>query len=294
MPNTKYPIVLAHGIARFDFLLNYFNRNLSMFGFDIAVAADGLHYFKGIARHLRNNGFDVYHSSVSFAAGVEQRAADLTAEVNKALQLKGADKVHIIAHSMGGLDARRMIVRHSMADKVASLTTIGTPHLGTTLADYKLAHEGDEIIRLLENVLDLKGFRDLTTTACLAFNREAESAEAANEVVYQTYAASEDRQLVFTPLQAAWRIINDREGANDGLVAVTSQHWTTQLTRADGSTKPVKQHSFPVPADHLNEIGWWDLSELRKLDWLGGGAFHAAAKYEAQIRNVYSEIARNL
>jgi triacylglycerol esterase/lipase EstA (alpha/beta hydrolase family) len=41
--------------------------------------------------------------------------------------------VHIIAHSMGGLDARHLIVDIvTMADKVGTLATIGTPHLGTS------------------------------------------------------------------------------------------------------------------------------------------------------------------
>ena len=291
---TAYPIVLAHGIARFDFLVNYFMKNLGLFGLNVGAASDSLHYFKGVARHLRNHGYDVYHASVSFAAGVERRAADLTGEVNKALQIKGADKVHIIAHSMGGLDARHMIVRNGMSDKVASLTTIGTPHLGTTLADYKLAHEGDKIIRVLENVLDLAGFMDLTTTACAAFNSEAETKEAANDVFYQTYAGSEERKLIFTPLQASWRIISEREGANDGLVSCTSQNWAAELRGENGRRKPVARHVFPVPADHLNEVGWWDLSELRKFDWLGGGAFDASENYEARIRNVYLEIANHL
>lgn len=294
MPTTgNYPIVLAHGIARFDFLVNYFIKNLGLFGLELGTAADGLHYFKGIARHLRNNGFDVYHASVSFAAGVERRAADLKGEVTKVLDLKRAKKVHVIAHSMGGLDARHMIVRHGMADKVVSLTTIGTPHLGTSFADYKLKHEGDEIIRLLDNVLDLKGFSDLTRKACAKFNSESEHAEATNEVIYRTYAGAEDRRLTFTPLQASWKIIDENEGANDGLVSVTSQNWVARLA-GDGIVKTIQQHAFPVPVDHLNEVGWWDLSELRKFDWADGGIFKASQKYEAQIRDAYLDMARNL
>ena len=46
--------------------------------------------------------------------------------------------MHLIAHSMGGLDARHMIVREGMAERVASLTTVGTPHNGTPVAVKKL------------------------------------------------------------------------------------------------------------------------------------------------------------
>ena len=40
-------------------------------------------------------------------------------------------KVNIIAHSLGGLDARQMLTHLGMGSRVASLTTVGTPHRGT-------------------------------------------------------------------------------------------------------------------------------------------------------------------
>ncbi|MGH9904571.1 MAG: hypothetical protein ACRD8U_03180, partial [Pyrinomonadaceae bacterium] len=88
---NSYPIILAHGIARFDFLLNFFNRSFDALGLNIGIQNDALHYFRGIASHLRANGFDVSQSSVSFAAGGERRAADLRDEVNKGLNIKGRE-----------------------------------------------------------------------------------------------------------------------------------------------------------------------------------------------------------
>ncbi|HEX8098381.1 MAG TPA: hypothetical protein VF507_10105, partial [Pyrinomonadaceae bacterium] len=82
---NSYPIVLAHGIARFDFLAANLLRTLGLFGLDLELPMDGLNYFKGIARHLRDNGYDVYQSRVSFAAPLQRRAQDLREEVNKAL-----------------------------------------------------------------------------------------------------------------------------------------------------------------------------------------------------------------
>ncbi|MEJ7711394.1 MAG: alpha/beta fold hydrolase [Pyrinomonadaceae bacterium] len=292
--NAKFPIILAHGIARFDFLVHNFTRNLALFNFNSNFAADELHYFKGIARHLRNHGFDVYESSVGFASGVERRAEELSLEVRRVLEWRGAEKAHIIGHSMGGLDARHMIVRHDMSERVASLTTVGTPHLGTTLADLRLAEGGgEELIELLNNVIDLHGFHDLTTEVCQRFNDSARNTEAENSVVYQTYASAEDRRLIFTPLQRAWKVIHEREGDNDGLVSLVSQSWQPQLVSDSGKVKTINQHRFPVPADHLNEIGWWDLNQLRDLD-AGTSVFRAAESYEAKIRDVYLDIARSL
>ena len=169
--HQNHPIVLAHGIARFDFLLAHLLQTTSLFGLDLTLPTDGINYFKGIARHLRDQGFDVYQSQVSFAAPVTKRAEDLRAEVNKVLALKQSAKVHIIAHSMGGLDARHMIATLGMADKVASLTTIGTPHNGTSFADWGIKNGGSALIESLKNVLDIAGAQDLTTQACAAFNQ---------------------------------------------------------------------------------------------------------------------------
>jgi triacylglycerol lipase len=291
---NDYPVVLAHGIARFDFLLAHLLRNLALVGLPLEPAADGLHYFKGIGRHLRRHGFDVAHTNVSFAAGVETRAADLRREITTLLQVRGKRKVHIIAHSMGGLDARHMLVKLDMADKVASLTTVGTPHLGTSFADWGLEHQGHEVIRLLRDVIDLGGFSDLATDACRRFNEEAEASEAANEVFYQTYGSSEDRGLIVVPLQASWDIIQQAEGANDGLVSRQSQRWTVRLHGSNGSTKTVPQHDFPLSADHLNEVGWWDFNQLRQVNLFQTPLFAAIQQYEASIQDVYREMAEEV
>ncbi len=305
MAQQTYPIALAHGIARFDFLTDSFKlKSQMLFGsiFDdiilhlgqhgIKVTKDRLHYFRGILSHLEDNGFDVHHTRVSFAHGLETRANDLKNQINAVLATTGSDKVHIIAHSMGGLDSRFMIARLGTADKVASLTTIGTPHLGTSFADYKLARGGDEIIELVSKAIDLRGFGDLSRPACKKFNESVRDAEATNDVFYQTYSSSEERNQIFSLLQLSWDIINKDEGANDGLVPVTAQKWQAEIIADDGTVKKIAQKQFPLPADHLNQVGWWDLNELHgfgKLNPIG-----SRMRYETEIKKVYLEIARGL
>jgi triacylglycerol lipase len=301
-----YPIALACGIARFDFLTDSFNReSRKLFGdvFDkiilhlanhgVAVVTDGLHYFRGIQSFLNADGFDVHHTRVGFATSLADRAADLKAQVTEILKTTGAEKAHVIAHSMGGLDSRSMISRLGMADKVASLTTIGTPHLGTSFADMKLARGGQDFIEGIGNAVDLRGFEDLTRPACKKFNEAVRNDEAANKVYYQTYSASEERDAVFIFLQLSWDIIKKEEGDNDGLVALPSQAWQAEIVGDDGKRKKVVQKKFPVRADHLNEVGWWDLNELHgmtaKLFSLG-----ARERYETSIKEAYREIARDL
>ena len=155
-------ILLAHGIFRFDKLSEVFRQD---FGIDV-----GPRYFDGIADGLRAHGFDVHEPDVSFAGSLSERAGDLRNRLERILAA-GAGSVHVIAHSMGGLDARMVLADHpELATRVSCLTTIGTPHLGTTSADRALQLGGRLLISALLPIIDLRGFKDLTTSACHAFN----------------------------------------------------------------------------------------------------------------------------
>lgn len=285
-----FPIVLAHGIARFDVLREKLDEELNL---PDNPLEDELQYFKNIRTYLGANGFPVvFNTNVDFAGSVEIRAAQLKNEI---LGKTDAEKVHIIAHSMGGLDARKMIVDLDMAEKVASLTTIGTPHLGTILADRVISQGGSLWIDFLQKAvnLNLDGFNDLTITACEAFNNRAEDEEAKNDVFYQTYSSFEQGNDVFLPLAASWLFIRAIEGRNDGLVPVRSQQWKSELVAQDGTRKKIVQKEFPIPADHLNQVGWWDWEEA--VSPFFGGSFHnQKANYEGQIKNIYLGIANDL
>jgi hypothetical protein len=77
---------------------------------------DDWHYFKGIRTMLKRNGFVVCHSSVSWAADVDTRAEDLRKNISNILERENYEKVNIIAHSMGGLDARHTELANARAD----------------------------------------------------------------------------------------------------------------------------------------------------------------------------------
>lgn len=288
MPNEKFPIILAHGIARFDILLEILKEKLKLPDTELE---ERFHYFKGIKPYLEAHRFTVFHPNQDFAGSVQLRSGQLKQRVDQALAQTGAAKVHIIAHSMGGLDARHMIVDLGMADKVASLTTIGTPHRGTILADHVLSHGGVLLMDVLKRVTNVDGFVDLTITSCEQFNLRAEDSEARNSVAYQTYASAEDFRRVFAPLIPSWLFINEHEGRNDGLVPFASQQWTEELIASDGQRKKVLRKEFPFPADHLNQVGWWDPQEAI----LGfTSVLKQVANYEEQIKKVYLEIAESV
>jgi len=300
-----FPIVLAHGIARFDFLRESiqlqterlfgvsFDSILShLNGHGIHLHTDNLHYFRGIRSQLEDEGFVVRQTNVGFATSLVSRAHDLRSQIEGVLQDTGGPKVHIIAHSMGGLDSRFIISRLGMEDRIASLTTIGTPHFGSSFADAGIEAGGEVLVNSISNVIDVRGLEDLRSDACKNFNESVADNEAKNPVFYQTYAAAEEHDMVFSVLQPSSKEITKREGPNDGLVSLVSQAWVSELVASDGTKKTVPSHTFPVPADHLNEVGWWDLDELR-----GTGSFNkliAKDAYEQKIRQVYSGIARDL
>lgn len=288
---ATFPILLVHGIARFDILAVIIREGLNI---PDNSHIDQFDYFKGIKNHLEANGFTVSAPNLSFAGSIDVRATGLIDHVNEVLQRTGSQKVHIIAHSMGGLDARHMIVDKGMAGQVATLTTIGTPHHGTSVADQIARPGGQVLVQKLDRLIDVDGFADLTTAACEQFNRRAEDAEAKNGIAYQTYAAWEKLPDVFGPLVPSWLVVSKHEGKNDGLVSVRSQQWTPELIANDGTRKQIVQQKFPFQADHLNELGWWDLEETIIPLFSGVSIVQQALNYEQRVRDVYLQIAQGL
>ncbi len=280
-----FPIILAHGICRFDVLLGggetEDNRD-----------DDSRHYFKNIRSTLRTEGgFTVYHTRVNWAGSADERAADLKPQVERVLRETGAAKVNIIAHSMGGLDVRHLLFNcrnELLHERVASVTTIGTPHRGTRFADWGIDHFG-ELQKFLDAALvDVKGLRDLTITECAKFNHRPEviafeaiykfEAHNPGDVQFRTYAGAQPLARVFAPLKIPFEYILVNEGDNDGLVSVASATW---------------DHQYFVPpvlnADHLNEIGWWDEDEEFLLVF-----GEKRAHLERRVQDLYLTIARNL
>ncbi len=111
---TRNPIVLVHGL----------------FGFDRIAGYD---YFFGIPDALARGGADVHVVSVSALNDEEVRGEQLLAQVQTILATTGAEQVNLIGHSQGGLSVR--YVASVRPDLVSSVTTVGTPHKGSAVAD---------------------------------------------------------------------------------------------------------------------------------------------------------------
>lgn len=115
---TIYPVVLVHGL----------------FGFDAIGPVD---YFFGVAPALRASGATVYVTQVSAANDSETRGEQLLAELRRLKAAYGHAKFNLIGHSQGGPTAR--YVAAVAPDLVASVTTVGSPHAGSPVADDILA-----------------------------------------------------------------------------------------------------------------------------------------------------------
>lgn len=111
---TRYPIVLVHGL----------------FGFDSALGVD---YFYGIPEALRRDGAKVYVAQVSAANSTEVRGEQLLAQVKIILAITGAPKVNLIGHSHGGPTTR--YVAGVAPQLVASVTSVGGVNRGSRVAD---------------------------------------------------------------------------------------------------------------------------------------------------------------
>jgi triacylglycerol lipase len=203
----KNPIVLAHGLFGFD--------ELHLFGKHLA----GLQYWRGIREALRKNNIEVITTSVTPSGSIEARAAELAAQI--ATKANGR-KVNIIAHSMGGLDARYMISQLKPKNlTVLSLTTIATPHRGSAFADFVFDRIGAKHVPLAYKLLETIG---METGAFSQLTRKYMS-ETFNpktpdlpDVRYYSYGASLEPRI-WTTFRISHNIIKRMEGAaNDGLV----------------------------------------------------------------------------
>jgi triacylglycerol lipase len=217
------PIVLAHGLFGFERI-----------GLGPVTLAS---YFRGIPESLRAAGNRVLATHVPPIAGVYRRARRLGEQIEAAFP---GEPVHVIGHSMGGLDARLLAADHAWDGKILSLTTIGTPHLGSSLADFAKLRVG-RIYRLLEALgIDHRGFLDVTRRAAGKFHA---AVVVPDSVRCFSIAGDPSTDEVCWPLRRLHAALRELEGPNDGLVSVESAcAFGTKLT--------------PWSLDHLGQMNW--------------------------------------
>jgi len=234
---TRYPIVLVHGLLGFG---------------QLGIGRENAkYYFKGVREDLTRLGYSVFLTKVGDRDGVAVRAAQLKRRINRIT----SGKVNIIAHSMGGLDARYMIAHLDMANRVASLTMISTPHRGSAYADWGVEHVGGALKLFKTLGIEIQALYDLTTDACKKLN---ETTPDSPGVKYISYSGSQPHKKICTYLRSAHKVILKAEGPNDGLVSVRSAKWG--------------EYRGNLAADHLNQI--CRKGPLERKETFDGPAFY--------------------
>lgn len=223
-PRPRSPLVFAHGY----------------FGFDsIGALRLRREYFRGVRGRLEALGHQVLLARVAPAAGVSRRASELAEQIRRL----PFERVNIIAHSMGGVDARYAISKLGLGDRVASLVTIGTPHRGTPIADAAARlGEWQKVRRMLDTIgANVDGLYDLTTARMEEFNLVVRDVPG---VAYASVvgAVTSETAKVSALLAPGFSYLQKRVGPNDGMVPAASQRWGDVL--------------FEIEADHWAQIGW--------------------------------------
>ncbi len=211
---TNYPIILVHGI---------FAKNIGPIG-----------GFGSIPKKIKKAGFSIYVGEHDAFGSIENNAAFLHSQIEEILKKEKTDKINIIAHSKGGLDSIYMIKYYHMENKIASFTTICTPHRGTALADFVVGWYAFPRALLTKTVdLVFKLLGDKHADSLTVLRQLSESApyfpcvEPFSEFYCQSYA-SEFRHALGDPYIALTLLIYRklRKGSpSDGAVPVDSARY---------------------------------------------------------------------
>lgn len=258
---VRYPVVLMHGFGM------------------LAIFLRGGHLHDE-AIYLRLRGVAAYAPNVSPYHTVPVRAEMWQDRIRKILKETRADAINLIAHSMGGLDARFMISELGMHNFVASLVTMSTPHRGSPVADVVL-ESPERVQGWLTDAANWAGssvleggssdFRraihDLTPGHVIeTFNQQVQDHES---VRYWSYSgrAGKGTDIGINPLLRPQNtMIYKREGVNDGFVSVESSKWGTHLGNVD--------------ADHAQQIG---------IDLTPSGSFDSTEFYAGIVSMLSTE-----
>jgi triacylglycerol lipase len=262
---APYPIVLLHGMGGFGRL---------------TVGPIGVQYFNGVVEDLSKRGESVFVTVSTPYDTSEVRAREIAKQIDAILQKTGKAKVNLIGHSQGGLDARVLASPAGMAmgDRIASVTTIATPHRGSRVADLALGLLKDVPKSIIDDVTssflravektayELQSdpkLRAQVTELSETYMQSTFNPKYVDDgrVLYMSYGGRTNNRTGIGVCDDAW-FANDptdldtpqiflapmasylEEGklkANDGLVTVESSKWGVFMQC--------------VAADHMKEVG---------------------------------------
>ena len=254
MDLPKYPVVLVHGLAAKTFPF--------------------INAFGSIPRFLQKHGLTVYVPNHDGVGTIVSNAGQLRAEIEAICQTHSCEKVNLIAHSKGGLDARYMISILSMGSRVASLTTLSTPHHGSRLSSL-LLRLPNWVIHPLSFFINgfyrlfgdqhpdiLSAAHELTDSAMNHFNASVPNDPAVYYQSYASHASKENAFLVYLPYQLSRYCEQD---ATDGLVSVSSSHWGDYQGQINGHPNHMQMIALTFSKKKRQAVGNFYLDIITQL-----------------------------
>ncbi len=175
----------------------------------LAIARRAELMFHGLVETLAARGHRAARTNVQGDGTLDELTERLWAQLEP---LDGP--LALLCHSMGGLQARRLLADESRARRIATVITVGTPHAGTPLAHALAPFQ--------------RAYRHLTPGARQEWEEEFGASERANvtrfgirclSVLAKTQGLARSPELI--PTQALLSLA----GPNDGLVSAASQRW---------------------------------------------------------------------
>jgi len=245
--SPKNPVVFCHGLLGFDTVT-----------LGLAIAPLQVTHWRGIKDALEANGTEVLITRVPATSSPIDRAKVLEEKIS---EVYPGRSVHLIGHSMGGVDCRYLTTHLTKRTfNVLSVTTIASPHRGSSFADHFLTTVGRERMPSVLSLLDLlpngggdgKAFEFLTVENMRKFNEDTPDVPG---VKYFSWGAVYEPGLIDT-----WKwshsVVLEKEGPNDGLVSLQSAKWGTYL----GTLEDV---------NHLDLVGWVNTARYKWAEIMG-------------------------
>lgn len=239
---TKYPVVFAHGMFATDKMLGFID------------------YWWGVKDAVEDKSATVYMTAVNCMDSTANKALQFKYQYLQILAINGSSKANIIGHSHGGMYTRYAITNLGLAPKVASLTSVCSPHRGSSAADTIfniIPNPFESLIGSAVDVLYVFIMGDsnpnsiengIAVTRDYCNNIFNPNTPNVSGLYYQSYATKIKWLTADLILEPLWVIIKYYEGDNDGLVSVNSAKW--------GNFRGVESGAWwSGGVSHINAIG---------------------------------------
>lgn len=226
-----------------------------MHGFGVGASFRRGGHLHSQALHLRSRGVRAIAPNVSPYNTVQARTAMWDDRLQHVLEDTNSDRLLIVAHSMGGLDARYLISKMNWHEAIDVLVTVSTPHRGSSIAQFIL-DQPESVREWLVDMADWVGSNILDDSSAnirqalteltpeYVQNTFNEDVPDHPDVEYWSYGCQAGKGTDI-PIDPVFRYLNrylfEREGVNDGIVSVQSARWG--------------KYQGTVNADHARQVG---------------------------------------